>query len=292
MRLMTTFGLLALLASSAPARAQDDAGGEGLELDDRSAGVAEGEIIPEASGSKGDSIYSDLLGVRDLPPPLGTPVLAARLFPTDRRLEFQAGFEMSVIDKYVEHMGGRLNLGYHLSELMVARLTVGYLNGSARNLYRAAEEKGGQTNTCQTQEGANYLKGCLPDTTIMSWFVGPEIVFEPFYGKLNLVSEFALNFDIYFGIGAGVFGQGGISPNIQVSPISMVNDSERQGIGVYGTAVAGFRIWAFENLGLVVEARDISYKGDRDYLELNQTSGQQGDLVNTWTMLFGFGYLN
>ncbi len=292
MRLMTTLGLFALLASPGLAWAQDGGEGEGLELDDRSAKVAEGEIIPGASGSKGDSIYSDLLDVRDLPPPEGTPVLAARLFPTDRRLEFQMGFEMSVIDKYVEHMGGRLNIGYHLSELTVVRLNSGYLSGSARNLYRAAEEKGGQTNTCQTQEGNNYLKGCLPDTTIMSWFVGPEIVFEPFYGKLNLVSEFALNFDIYFGVGAGVFGQGGISPNIQVSPIDMVNDSERQGIGVYGTAVAGLRIWALENLGIVVEARDMTYRGDRDYLELNQTSGRQGDVVNTWTMLFGLGYLN
>ena len=105
MRLMTTLGLLALLAPSGPAWAQDDGAGEGLELDDRSAQVAEGEIIPEATGKKGDSIYSDLLDVRDLPPPAGTPVLAARLFPVDRRLELQAGFEMSVIDKYVEHMG-------------------------------------------------------------------------------------------------------------------------------------------------------------------------------------------
>ena len=129
MRLMITFGFLALLVASGPALAQDEPPA-GLELDERSAEVAEGEIIPEATGAKGDSVYSDLLKVRDLPPPVGTPVLAARLFPVDRRLEFQGGFEMSVIDKYVEHMGGRLNIGYHLSELMVARLTVGFLNGS------------------------------------------------------------------------------------------------------------------------------------------------------------------
>ena len=292
MRLMTTFGLLALLVSPGASLAQDEAEGEGLELDDRSAQVAEGEIIPEATGKRGDSIYSDLLDVRDLPPPAGTPVLAARLFPTDRRLEFQLGFEMSVIDKYVEHLGGRLNLGYHVNELIVARLTAGYLSGSARNLYRAAEEKGGQTNTCQTAEGPNYLKGCLPDTTTISWFVGPEIIFEPFYGKLNLVSEFALNFDIYMGVGLGVFGQGGISPNTSTSPIQMVNDGNRQGVGVYGTAVAGVRIWLLETLGLTVEARDTTFAGDRDYLELNQTSGQRGDIVNTWTMLFGLGYLN
>ena len=77
MRLMTTFGLLALLVSPGASLAQDEAEGEGLELDDRSAQVAEGEIIPEATGKKGDSIYSDLLDVRDLSPPAGTPVLAA-----------------------------------------------------------------------------------------------------------------------------------------------------------------------------------------------------------------------
>lgn len=291
MRLMTTFGLLGLLLATGSAWAQDEPSA-GSEPDERSAEVAEGEIIPEARGKKGDSIYSDLLRVRDLPPPVGTPVLAARLFPVDRRLELQGGFEMSVIDKYVEHMGGRLNIGYHLSELMVARLTVGFLNGSARNLYRAAEEKGGSTNTCISQPGPDELKGCLPDTTTMSWSVGPEIVFEPFYGKLNLVSELALNFDIYMGVGAGAFGQGGVSPNTTVNPIQMVNDNDRQGVGFYGTAVAGVRIWLLKNLGLVVEARDISFVGDRDYLELNQTSGRKSDFVNTWTMMFGLGYLN
>ena len=273
---------------AAPATAQDFEVGE---LDAGSASVAEGEIVPEAAGEAGAAVHDELLLVKDEAPPAGTPVVAARLYPVDQRVHLGASYEMSVIDKYVEHQGVGVNIGYHLDELLQLRFHGGYFMGSARQLLRVAEDKGGSNNECKPAGDAEQYRNCLPDTNTMSWIVGGELIVEPFYGKVNFVSEMALNFDIYLGVGGGALGRGGLTADYNTSPMKMVSDGDRAGVALYATGLAGVRIWLARNLEFTLEAREIFWKAERPYLELNQPSGETDDYINTWTMAFGLGYL-
>jgi outer membrane beta-barrel protein len=294
MKRIAPFLWTALMLAPAHAAAQSE-GGE--EWSEGAAKVAEGEIIPGAEGASGDAIYSDLLKVRDQEPPKGTPVVAARLFPVDKKLELAAGFEMSVIDKFVGHTGGSVAVAYHLDELWAVQLHGGFFQGKPRRLLQAAEDKAsGFECNVHNDAGNNPLeayKNCLPDTNSMSWFVGVDLVSEPFYGKLNLVSELAVNFDIALSVGAGVFGRRGFS-RVDTGGFTTVDfDTERDAVAPYLTASAGFRVWLMKDLAVRLVARDYTYVGDRPYLELNQPTAEaeRSDISHNWTMQFGIAYL-
>ena len=267
---------------SAPVLAQEDGelganwGGEGGKM-------AAGEVGDAAEGQSGRAIYEDLLRVDDREPPKGTPVVWARLFPTDKRLEVSLGFEMSVIDKYATHNGAKLNVIYHFNELIAANFFGGYLYGQPNGLLQATLNEG-------TRCDPTSFKNCLPDTNIMSWVVGADFITEPFYGKLNLVSELALNFDIFIGVGGGVTGREGFTADSGSGVQQWIRDPARAGVSPFFTAMAGVRVWLWNKLALRVEARDYTWMGDRPYLELNQPSLQQSDLINTWTLMFGLGW--
>ena len=124
----------------------------------------------------------------------------------------------------------------------------------------------------------------------MSWVVGADFITEPFYGKLNLVSELALNFDIFIGVGGGVTGREGFTADSGSGVQQWIRDPARAGVSPFFTAMAGVRVWLWNKLALRVEARDYTWMGDRPYLELNQPSLQQSDLINTWTLMFGLGW--
>jgi outer membrane beta-barrel protein len=239
-----------------------------------------------------------LLKVRDREPPKGTPVVAARLFPIDKRLELAVGFEMSVVDKFVGHTGGSVAIAHHLNELWAIQLHGGYFQGKARRLLIAAEDKasGFACDPVGNGQGNNPLeayKNCLPDTNSMSWFTGIDLVAEPFYGKLNLVSELAVNFDIALSVGAGIFGRKGFN-HFDDGGIAAVDfDAARNAVAPYLTATVGFRVWLLKDLAARVVARDYTYAGDRPYLELNQPTAdaERSDISHNWTVQFGIAYL-
>ncbi|MEE2836930.1 MAG: outer membrane beta-barrel domain-containing protein [Myxococcota bacterium] len=276
---VVTLAALGLMA--APALAQEGEelganwGGEGGKME-------AGEVGEAGKGQSGRAVYDDLLRVDDREPPAGTPVVWARLFPVSERFEVSLGYEMSVIDKYATHQGGKLNLIYHFNELLAANFFGGYLYGKANGLLMATLNEGTRCDPVS-------YKNCLPDTNVMSWMVGADFIAEPFYGKLNLVSELALNFDIFIGAGGGVTGRQGFTADSGSGVQQWVRDPARAGVSPFVSAMAGVRVWLWDNLSLRVEARDYTWMGDRPYLELNQPSLQQDDIINTWTLMFGLG---
>ena len=78
-----------------------------------------------------------ICGADDREPPAGTPVVWARLFPVSERFEVSLGYEMSVIDKYATHQGGKLNLIYHFNELLAANFSGVTSTGRRRGLLMA-----------------------------------------------------------------------------------------------------------------------------------------------------------
>jgi len=122
---------LALLGGPAFAQEGDELGanwgGEGGKM-------AVGEVGSSDKGQVGKAVYEDLLKVDDRDPPKGTPVVWARLFPLAKKWEVSLGFEMSVIDKYSKHNGGKLNAIYHFNELLALNLFGGYLYGQPNGL--------------------------------------------------------------------------------------------------------------------------------------------------------------
>ena len=127
-------------------------------------------------------------------------------------------------------------------------------------------------------------KNCLPDTNVMSWMVGADFIAEPFYGKLNLVSELALNFDIFIGAGGGVTGRQGFTADSGSGVQQWVRDPARAG-------VSRERYRSGSGCGITSAARRLGIT--RGWVTVrtsnSTTSLQQDDIINTWTLMFGLG---
>lgn len=194
MKLRAPTLLAALLVVAAPAFAQDE-GGEPTAPD-------MGEL-PEV-----DTVRPP----PDRPPREGTPLISNKLYPMQFRLEFTGFFDMSYADKYVEHLGGHGALTFHVFDWLAVEGFGGYLVGDETNITKRVRDpvNGGRsarnlrndpslcaTPTCEPE---------LPDVWQTTWFAGADVQWAPIYGKLSVVSEYDLNFQLYGLLGGGVEG--------------------------------------------------------------------------------------
>lgn len=144
----------------------------------------------------------------DRAPRVGTPLISNKLYPMGGRMEAGALFDMSYADKYVRHLGGHATFAYHFTDWLALEGFGGYLVSDESNIADAARQQGasarrrnaGQecaTETCEPE---------LPDLWHSSWIVGVAAQVAPVYGKISLVSEYDLNFQLYGLLGASIEG--------------------------------------------------------------------------------------
>lgn len=197
-RIAVLFTLLSLLAA-APAFAQ------------------EGEAAPGPAGEQGELPNVDLVRAPDRTPREGTPLIASKLYPMQFRTELTGFFDFSYANKYVDHLGGHGALTFHIFDWLAVEGFGGYLVGDETNIAKTVRQRGrsvgrlrSDPSACATTQLANggtvQCEPELPDLWQTTWFAGADVQWAPIYGKLSVVSEYDLNFQLYGLLGGGVEG--------------------------------------------------------------------------------------
>jgi outer membrane beta-barrel protein len=195
-RVRTLLAVAALTACAAvDARAQQD---------DAPAAPADAAEVPAAAAADGAAFQR----IEERAPRAGTPLIANKLYPMSGRFELGLTFDTSFGDKYVDHIGGHANVGYHLFDWLAFEAFGGYLVGGETGIVQNVRLDGKSAGLArQNADCAN--PGCepaLPDMWQTTWFAGANVQWAPIYGKLSAVSEYDLNFQLYARLGGGVEG--------------------------------------------------------------------------------------
>lgn len=182
--------LLATLVAAWPAHAQ---GEEGVE---------------PTSPDTGEVPDVDLVRAPDRAPKDGTPLISNMLYSMQYRLEFTGFFDFSYGDKYIEHIGGHGAVGFHVFDWLAIEGFGGYLVGDETNIASRVRQTGqnaqrlGRGEDCATER----CEPELPDLWQTTWFAGAAVQWAPIYGKLSVVSEYDLNFQLYGVLGGTIEG--------------------------------------------------------------------------------------
>jgi outer membrane beta-barrel protein len=193
--LLAVTALLAVAAVDARAQPQEDA----------PAAPADAAAVPTDPAAADGAAF---LRIEERAPRAGTPLIANKLYPMSGRFELGLTFDTSFGDKYVDHIGGHANVGYHLFDWLAVEAFGGYLFGDETGIVQNVRLDGKSAGLAR-QNAACRNPGCepqLPDMWQTTWFAGGNVQWSPIYGKLSAVSEYDLNFQLYARLGGGVEG--------------------------------------------------------------------------------------
>ncbi|MBL92190.1 MAG: hypothetical protein CMH56_10340 [Myxococcales bacterium] len=242
--------LMAILVSSYPIYAQD----EGDSFDEET--VAE----PAEAKAQGPRRKSHI--VPDRAPRAGQRLIDEKLHPTAGRFELTGFYNASLNDKYVKHQGGHGALLYHLSDWMALELFGGSMLGKESKILSKVRVSGDSyARTSKGECGWDPLGACepeLPDLYQTTWFAGAAFQWAPVYGKLSMVSEYDLSFQLYSILGGGIEGiQKELSTPGEISssyanPDGSTDPTTALSLN-YGL---GFRFLPFKHVALRVELRN------------------------------------
>ena len=182
-------------------------------------------------------------------------VVQNRFFLKDGRFELAAVGGYVPNNPMVQRAGGGMFVGYHLSEKFAAEGAVMYfpdrsgndLKGLTQKLVEIASDRSGQSEFEQPVE-----KMMLGSTFVARW--------SPIYGKINLLGENVLNFDLYFVGGLGMISAKRyyVSANDDGS-LALRFDKPQVSIPV--NAGLGINFFINQSLAVKIDARSLIYRG-------------------------------
>ncbi len=161
----------------------------------------EGDAPADKAGPKKDApetIDTFLVGAIDREPKPGTPIIANKKFPMSLTLEISAMFDYSFSDRFLNHAGGHLSLGFHIFDWLAVEGFAGGLYPQELNITRTVRVQGYSRDS--NEEPA--LSGLWQTFA----FGGAGLQWAPFYGKLSFASDFQVAFQFFFFGGAAVEG--------------------------------------------------------------------------------------
>ncbi len=215
----------------------------------------------------------------DDPPP---PVLINRARPLQLRVELSLLFMPTIIEKYLNHMGGVAAVTLHLHDVVAIEAFGGYLH------MREAAIIGGAEFSVRTEHPDTDPP--LPDLVGMSWLAQAGVALAPIYGKLNFFSEVDVNSQLYIAGGVGLVGavkrqSQGPAIGDEVPPTDLVP----QGVRFSGNVGFGFKLFLTRWLGVRAEFRDFIYS---DYFDFTHTGAEpQIDVIHNFMGLFGLSFI-
>lgn len=203
MRTRAPFVWVTLWMTAAPVFAQDDL----LDEDAQTASAAL-EAPPSPSDAANEVPDINLVRAPDRAPRTGTPLISNMLYPMQGRFELTASLDFSYADKYVDHIGGHGALTYHVLDWLAVEGFGGYLVGDETNIASKVRQAGKSANRLANAQpcATPTCEPELPDLWQTTWFAGADVQWAPIYGKLSLVSEYDVNFQLYTLLGGGVEG--------------------------------------------------------------------------------------
>lgn len=116
-------------------------------------------------------------------------VIQKKFFEKTSRWEFSFSGLTSLNNKFFTSVGGKANLGFHISERWALEAQAWYLAQIERDFTSALEDRY-QISTSDIVTPQGYL--------------GLNLVWSPIYGKLSLQEKSVNPFELFFTLGAGV----------------------------------------------------------------------------------------
>ena len=164
-------------------------------------------------------------------------VLQKKAYIQAGKHELTPWFSVSVADKYTSEIGGGLQYQYHILES---------LGVQAEGFYFSSGE------TSLTSQLRDLNKEPIePQLMQMVGYAGANILWYPLYGKLSLISEVALSYNIYIQGGAGV-----MFSRVYDASVDKYSEPSPQFAGTFGV---GASLFILKWLDLKIEIRDIIF---------------------------------
>ena len=188
------------------------------------------------------------------------PPISGQLYPKSGRFELTAGGSLSVNDPFYTKTFGSLKLTYHLSEFLSAGV---HAAGGPVSVT-------GSTTICPAN------KGCRPADDVqlkqvpgkIQWLAGADLAFAPVYGKLNLLAELPVHFDLAILAGPDwITYQKAVDAQAARAPPGNTSS-------VGGHLGLGMRFFLAGFLGLRFEVRDYFYRAEIGLLGKTQLQQQ------------------
>ena len=213
------------------------------------------------------------------------PTLINRHRPLKLNVEISALFMPTLIEKYLNHMGGAVGVALHLTDWIAIEVLGGYL------FMRETSIIGGQ-------EGVRYSIAVdrgevrnpnLPDLVGMSWLVQAGVTLAPLYGKINFFSEFDLTAQLYLAGGVGIIGavRRDVARDVDVTLTNIVPNPGGP-VKFNGNFGFGFRLFFNKWFAIRGEFRDFVFS---DTFVFQTGGAAETDIIHNFMGLFGLSFI-
>jgi outer membrane beta-barrel protein len=234
----------------------------------------------------------------------GAPLILDVAHPSRGRGDLSLLYSQSVIDKYTAHKGLMLQFEYAITDTFGVAFAFGFNHGQLTNI--VTDDLGiigNKVKKCiddHQPDNCDSVEPDVPDYTQMTGIVDALAVWQPLYGKINVVSELDVNLQAYVLAGVGVNGRRridveikGVSNGFPVVPsdYKLSGGDFGQG-GLFGdpkphfTAGAGLQVFLLNWLSLKAEVRGYISRETFKFIY-----GEQSYFAQYWFFQTGLGFI-
>ena len=246
-------------------------------------------IAMPAQASEAPQYDSDPFGDFDVD---ALPLILEQRFVSQGANELGLLLQTSLIDRYSSHIGGLLDYTHFFTETIGLNVSGGYANGALSGLVTGPEGVIGQAVTKCKQEPANCdLQPNLPDFKELTYVASISAIWAPLYGKVNIVSELALNLQVYGIAGVGLHGLR--KPVVINQPATIEGfavEYENLSPAPHATFGGGLKIYLLDSLAIRAEARGLFYLDKFNFTPESVGSEETLYLTNYVMGQFGLSY--
>ncbi len=177
-----------------------------------------------------------------------------RLFNVEKRWEVGGNVGFTLLPKLTDHYNLNVSVGYNVAEWLGLELRAGYAISR-------------QTSLADQVKQAFLTQMNLPRINDFSdlWQMTANVVagirFQPIYGKMNLLAELPVHFQLYFwaGGGAGLFNRESLLICLQRSGSACGQYFTETKVSPIVSLALGFRFFIVEKHAVRLEARTWSF---------------------------------
>ena len=143
---------------------------------------------PVAESKKAEQKVENLTDLNKLSSFREISVIQKKYLPKTERFQLYTGLGMTTNSPWFLNLGVKINLGYHFTESFGVEFSGMFLSNSEREVAKEIREYNG----LQPEKFVNTKN-----------YVGLDLMWVPIYGKLSMLNNRIIPFDMYFSAGAG-----------------------------------------------------------------------------------------
>jgi outer membrane beta-barrel protein len=180
-------------------------------------------------------------------------VVRNRLYSMDNKVELGLGVGLTLLGRLTDHINLTGIVGYNFGDSFGLELRGGYAFSRHTGLANQVAQKVFDNKTTITEDLSNLWEMKLNGALGMRW--------APIYGKISLLAEVPLHFQLYLwlGGGAGTFERESVVICQSSGGAQCNNFLVESKVTGFGSAAVGLRFFTHQGGSLKLELRDYTY---------------------------------